>query len=304
MNNNGRLRRAYFTWNNYEDDFKDRDELIKYFEELPHFKGAVLGFEIGEETGTRHINGVIFFNTAKTFYTLRDYLKNNHIEKIRYLNEVIEYCKKDGDYIELGELPRQGQRKSTTFNFIEAIRDGYTDEELMLQFPHLYLNYRNQIHTIRNKDKLDYYSVNNRDLKVYYVGGVTGIGKSYNLYQYFNHDDIYKVVDYKNSFDKYKTQNVLIFEEYNADFNIKELLNLLDIYPTELRARYNNKIACYNVVIINSNYSFNDMIEKYSYYNDEQIKALKRRFTDINFFNTREDLSAWYEKTFNLDLPF
>src|SRR5690554_1283014 len=108
MKKNDKLRRAYFTWNNYEDDFKDRDELIKYFEELPHFKGAVLGFEIGEETGTRHINGVIFFNSQKTFNTLREYLKNNHIEKIRYLNEVIEYCKKDGDYIELGELPRQG----------------------------------------------------------------------------------------------------------------------------------------------------------------------------------------------------
>jgi len=55
-----KLRRCFFTWNNYDNDFEDREEIVNYFISLNDFKGAVLGFERGEKEETKDIQGVVF----------------------------------------------------------------------------------------------------------------------------------------------------------------------------------------------------------------------------------------------------
>ena len=54
-------------------------------------------------------------------------------------------------------------------------------------------------------------------------------------------------------FDSYSGQDVLVFEEFNSQIPIEEMLNYLDIYPLMLPARYSDKVACYTKVIITSN---------------------------------------------------
>ena len=48
-------------------------------------------------------------------------------------------------------------------------------------------------------------------------------------------------------------QDVLVFEEFNSQINIEEMLNYLDIYPLSLPARYSDKVARYTKVYITSN---------------------------------------------------
>ena len=46
---------------------------------------------------------------------------------------------------------------------------------------------------------------------------------------------------------------MLVFEEFNNQIPIEEMLNYLDVYPLMMPARYNDRVACYTRVYITSN---------------------------------------------------
>lgn len=283
-----RFRRVFITWNNWQKDFETKEQAFNYFKELPHIKAFVVGFEIGQQ-GTQHIQGVFQFQESKTFKTLRKYFKNNHIERIHDFKKAIEYCKKENDYMEFGELVKQGQRTDIEA-FTNAIIAGYSDLELLMEFPSQTQRFLNNIDKIRQMVLTEYYQKNLRhNLKVVFMSGDAGVGKTRYIYDRHNITDIYRVSDYKNPFDNYKGQKILVLDEYNNQLNIQLLLNILDIYPLLLPARYNDKWACYEQVYVISNYDFDDL---FSYYEESIYRAIRRRFTLItermNFLNVDE----------------
>lgn len=283
-----RFRRVFITWNNWQKDFETKEQAFNYFKELPHIKAFVVGFEIGQQ-GTQHIQGVFQFQESKTFKTLRKYFKNNHIERIHDFKKAIEYCKKENDYMEFGELVKQGQRTDIEA-FTNAIIAGYSDLELLMEFPSQTQRFLNNIDKIRQMVLTEYYQKNLRhNLKVIFISGDAGVGKTRYIYDRHNITDIYRVSDYKNPFDNYKGQKILVLDEYNNQLNIQLLLNILDIYPLLLPARYNDKWACYEQVYVISNYDFDDL---FSYYEESIYRAIRRRFTLItermNFLNVDE----------------
>lgn len=303
-----KLRRVFITWNNYQEDFPDLadntidyDSIENYFQGLDHIDGYVIGFEVGE-TGTRHIQGIFFFKQQKTFNTLRDYFKKNHIERVINVDSSVKYCKKDGDYREFGNVRSQGQRTDIE-DFKDAIIDGLDDLELLNEFPTQFMRFSNQINKIRQLTFNDYYRRNNRDLQVVFLGGESGSGKTSSIYKNFDIEDIYRVTNYKNPFDSYQNQRVLVLDEYNHQFEIPELLNYLDIYPLALPARYNDKWACYEIVFIISNYTYNDLFG--NLFNKEWIKAVDRRVHDKFFLEdseeSRQELDLIIEKVKKID---
>ena len=151
-------RRYFFTWNNWEKDFTDKESVKEYFNNLDHIKAYVIGFEKGEQ-GTQHLQGVLLFTQPKTFNTMREYLKNNHIEPIIKLDSAVEYCKKENDFIELGDVIAQGQRTDIV-NFRDGIIAGMTDIELLEEYPSQYFRYERSIDKIRTMYLNDYYSKN------------------------------------------------------------------------------------------------------------------------------------------------
>lgn len=112
-----------------------------------------------------------------------------------------------------------------------------------------------EIDTLRQtllSEKQDY-----RMLEVTYLFGASGTGKTRSIYK--NHDkrDICRITNYRHGrgvyFDDYHGQDVLVFEEFNSQIEIEEMLNYLDIYPLSLPARYSDRIACYTIVYLTSN---------------------------------------------------
>lgn len=272
--NKKKFRRIFLTWNNWQEDFKTKEEAFDYFKNLPHIKGFIIGFEIGEQ-GTPHIQGVFQFKQVKWFNTLREYFKNNHIEKIHDLNASIDYCKKTGDFMEFGKLTSQGQRTDIE-DFTQAILDGYSDLELLSEFPAQTQRYLNNIDRIRQMVLADYYQKNLRyNLKVIFISGDAGVGKTRYIYQKHNINDIYRVCNYENPFDNYKSQKILVLDEYDNQLNIQLLLNVLDIYPLLLPARYTDKWACYEQVYVISNYDFDEL---FNIYDKTIYEAIRRRF--------------------------
>lgn len=296
-----KLRRCFITWNNYDNDFEDRDEIVNYFTSLNDFKGAVLGFESGEKEETKHIQGVVFFTQQKTFNTLRDYFKNNHIEKVISLKDAINYCKKDGDFIEIGDIPKTKQQISITADFIADIKAGVNNNDLAYKYPALYLQNLNKISSIRQEERFNYYRVNYRNVKVFFVSGHSGIGKSFMPSLLLGEENIYRISENDtNKWDKYEGQEIVIFEEFSGRFfHINELLQLLDIYPCQLKARYFNKVACYSIVIINTNLKYKDILFNLRIDDDEElVKALDRRILFKGCFSKRENLEHFYKTDF------
>lgn len=128
----GRARGWVFTLNNYTDADQQRlrdaidGNTISYL---------VFGREVGEH-GTPHLQGFIYLRTARAFNTVRALLGSEriHLERMRGTpKQASDYCKKDGDYEEFGELPAQGKRTDLD-RFMEDVRDhGIRDKRQLLE---------------------------------------------------------------------------------------------------------------------------------------------------------------------------
>lgn len=285
------FRRVFITWNNWQEDFNTKEDAYNYFKDLPHIKSFLIGFEVGEK-GTPHIQGVFQFSRQKRFSTLREYFKNNHIERIHDLKSAVDYCKKSNDYMQYGEILEQGQRTDIEA-FTQAIIDGYSDIELLTEFPSQTQRYLHNIEKIRQIVLTEYYQKNLRyDLKVIFISGDAGVGKTRYIYERHNISDIYRVCNYENPFDNYKSQKILVLDEYNNQLSVQLLLNILDIYPLLLPARYNDKWACYEQVYLISNYDFDEL---FSIYDDTIYQAIKRRFNLITERMTFSNVNEIYK---------
>lgn len=70
----------------------------------------VYGRETGE-SGTPHLQGFVAFREKKRFNAAKRLLgARAHLERARRPSEAAEYCKKDGDYEEFGEMKGRGKR--------------------------------------------------------------------------------------------------------------------------------------------------------------------------------------------------
>lgn len=92
-----------FTWNNYNDTDNWREIIDKELQRLV-CNYYIYGEEVAPTTGTQHLQG--YFRSAKRIYknTLTNSTIKWHVEVARGSeDENINYCKKEGKYVEFGE---------------------------------------------------------------------------------------------------------------------------------------------------------------------------------------------------------
>lgn len=133
-----------FTLNNYSDD--DLAAIIVNEEEYDYI---CIGFEVGKK-GTPHLQGYIRFDLKVTFkqgvQDIADIFGHNrcHVEIAKGSpKQAIEYCKKDGDYFENGNAPRQGSAQWDAIE--EAMKDPKTN-------PHLYNQYKKTYDAVKREE--------------------------------------------------------------------------------------------------------------------------------------------------------
>lgn len=123
-----RAKNWCFTLNNYTP--ADLDRLSELPEGVTYL---IYGKEIGE-SGTPHLQGTVCFQSRKRLPQVIAVLGQCHCSITRYLNESITYCKKEGDFIELGDVPNESGHRSDLEAFKNTVKSGvYALEELREQ---------------------------------------------------------------------------------------------------------------------------------------------------------------------------
>ena len=104
---NGQSTVWVFTLNNYTDDDQERIRSTV-------IQGVVRYVIFGRETGasgTPHLQGFVQFLSRKRLRSAKEVLGARcHLQPARSVDHAINYCKKDGDWEEHGNLVRHGQR--------------------------------------------------------------------------------------------------------------------------------------------------------------------------------------------------
>lgn len=251
-------------------------------------------------TGTFHTHVFIYSHSPIRFSTLKSRFPIAHIEKAygsaKNNREYILKCGKwknskksetsvKDSFYEYGELPKEKTEKSPKMSMlIENIKDGKKTTEIIDNSPEFAFRIRD-IDILRQTLLSEKYTTENRELTVTYIFGASGTGKTSEIYKRHNATDICRITNYRAgrgiSFDGYFGQDVLVFEEFNSQIPIEDMLNFLDIYPLYLPARYNDKIACYTTVYITSNIPLNEQYKDVQIYRPETWKAFLRRIHKV-----------------------
>lgn len=284
--------------NEFEDEefvikrpfFKDIDSAINYFSNLEHRKYVVFQLEQGKEE-TKHFQGGIIFNISKRFATIKRYFPTAYIDKARGSNlQLREYATKTETRIagpfEIGEFSEQRSRTDIK-EFLQLCSAGADKKELKELFPTLYLSYLNKLDSLRNDEKYEYFSRENRALEVTYIYGAEGVGKSTYVRNLEDPKNLFGVDTYDNSaFTNYNAQNCLLLDEFIGQWSIQKMNKLLDKFPYQLRGLGCIKWACYTKVYIISNLSLNKIYAKELAETPVLFRALERRIHKILRFDS------------------
>ena len=290
------------------------DGLFEYLKTLTSVKYFCFGREMGDGThsnpvGTEHHQGYIEFATPRHFSTVKNYFSEHAIgvngnvqHRVAKRTEARDYVLKIGKHAdkahtkisktyEGGEFIDDGER-SDVAQLKQRIDDGATDRELADSMGRTYARCLQFVDRHRMTNLIEKFGNKRRlDLQVTYIHGKAGIGKTRWVMDKYGDGNVYRVSDYDSFlFDRYNNEDIIIFEEFYGQVKMSLMLNYLDIYPLWLRARYNNKLACYTKVFIISNIPLNEQYKNVQTESPEIFKAFLRRIHQIFNFNISKDV--------------
>ena len=97
----------------------------------------------------------------------------------------------------------------------------------------------------------------------------------------YGYDKVFRVTNYEHPFDSYKSEDVIVFEEFRSSLKIEDMLNYLDGYPLRLPCRYADKVACYTKVYIITNIPLEEQYPSVQQNHPETWAAFLRRINYI-----------------------
>lgn len=336
--NDTRNRKYQLTINNPENH-NVTHESIKQALEKYHLKYLAMCDETGQE-GTYHIHVFIYFDNAIYFSSVkkifptaniltalgtsqqnRSYLLKALPEHNKDKNGYYDYTDAGGKqhkgqnhtdtFEEIGECPldQQGKRNDLAFMY-SLVKDGYSDSEILEKCPETAIKHIDKIAKLRLTYLSDKFRRHRRlDLKVNYITGKTGTGKSRDILDEYGDENVYRVTDYQHPFDSYQpNMSCICFEEFRSSLKMSDMLNYLDIYPLILPARYTSKVACYSTVFVVSNWDFESQYSELQKIPEQRssYEAFIRRFNGFVKVYTDSGIVTYptIQAYLNRNLPF
>ncbi len=228
------------------------------------------GCEEISESGTPHIHIFFFAPGKKRFAVVKKRFPHAHIEAAYgscienrdYIAKSGKWednhkadTKVEGSFWEHGMLPSERAEKEPDMAAIMTmIEDGATTGEIVKQFPKYALQTK-KIDDLQSTLRGTTYSELMRDVNVTYILGPDTVDKVGIVYSRHEAKDICRIAYYPEnkrlpSFDHYKGQSVMIFDNFIGQIPLDTMQYFLGKYPAMLPARYADKTACYTDVYI------------------------------------------------------
>lgn len=229
-----------------------------------------LADESGLQEQTPHTH--VFFVAklaAIRFSTVKGYFPTAHIESAYGTSEENRaYVQKSGKWAddekadtsipdtfeEWGELPTENPGQRTDWDIAyEMLADGYSVLDVIRAQTHL-MRYRSTLEQVRQELIAEQFRDTFRILETTYIYGATGLGKTKLIMERYGYENVCQITGYQHGcFDKYQSEDVIIFDEFSSSLRIQDMNNYLDGYPLMLPCRYSNRVACYTKAYIISN---------------------------------------------------
>lgn len=269
---NVRSRDWCFTVNNYTSDGVSRVQTV-----MKDALYGVFGYEEAS-TGTKHLQGYIYFENAKSFSKIQKLLPlGTHIEKTNGTpQQASQYCKKEGKYEEFGTLPQPSGKRNDLMLVKEMIKDGNGMNEIIevasnyqcLKTAELLLKYREQKRTWKPK--------------VIWLWGASGSGKTKKAY-----DDMPNLYRKTNStgkwWDGYDGHSDVLIDDLKDDSPqmYSTLLELLDRYDCRVETKGGSRQFLAKRIYVTS---IRDPIVMFGNY--DYAVELKRRIDRIEYIKS------------------
>lgn len=281
-----------------------KETLIIHFSTLKYF---CMADEIGEQ-GTYHTHIYVSFSSRVRFKTLKKHFPEAHIDishgsaesNFEYVSKTGRWedtekaeTKVEGTFEEWGNFPVQKGKNLDMQELYEMVKNGYTNAEI-LELNNDYILQIDKLDKLRTMLLTEKYKTLIReDLRVIYISGETGTGKTSGILKKHGPSNVYRVTDYAHPFDGYACQPVICFDEFRDSLRLKEMLNYCDIYPIELPARYSNKYVCYDTVYIVSNWKLERQFVDAQQCDPESWAAFLRRIHEVHIYKNRDEIIVY-----------
>ena len=245
---------------------------------IDQLKSRVQYFTYGKETGetgTYHYQGYLYFKHPQRFITIKSILGRAHIEPQKgSIDQAIEYCQKDGDWIEWGDRPEENrQNQKLQWSTIITKAENGELNWIKENHPRTYMIYKEKLMSLCKPSTM---ILSNLENEWWY--GPTGTGKSSKIWQ--DHPEHYKKKINK-WWDGYYQQDVVVIEEWDPShsFMIHHLKIWSDRYPFSAEIKNGNLQGIRpKKIIITSNFTMEQCFP-----NTQDLEPLKRRFKAIHF---------------------
>lgn len=217
-----------FTVNNPTDD--EKSDFAALLESLPpSITYIVIGKEIGE-SGTPHYQGYVEFKRKKRLNGAKNIIsRRGHFEARRgTAQEASDYCKKDGNFIERGELSKsQRGRRTDLLDIKKKIDEGADDKQIADEYFGTWCIHRKALGAYRDLSAPPQFR---GDLQVFVLWGESGVGKS--RFAWLMDPELWPNADPDLKwFDGYRGESTVLLDDYRGSSSESFFLRVLDIYP-------------------------------------------------------------------------
>ena len=296
---NKQARDWWFTINN---PVQTEQEFLDYLTTVSDLRYVVFQRERAPETGTEHYQGYFEFTQPKWFTTIKKCLsKTNigvdaHIEQRKAKRTQARlYCMDEETrisptYYEYGEFIEDGERTDLT-DIMRDIENDISFYDLSKKHGNRFIRVMKWAKEYRQAYLENKYKRQFRKMKVYYIYGSAGVGKTSYVYSKHGYDDVYRTTNYEFGWiDDYNGEKILFLDEFRSSFKISEILDYLDGQPLRKRGRQFNRVACYDTVYIVSSIPLNEQYKKIQENEPKFWAAFLRRITAVYNFDISKDI--------------
>lgn len=243
------------------------------------FKFLAYGKEKCPTTQKLHFQGYCCMSESMTLGSMKRVLgKGVHLEKMKgSLEDNMKYCSKEGEYIEFGKRPKQGERTDLE-GLKNAILEGKRVDDIVIENPMLYHQYGrtlNKIEDIALRQKHRTWMT-----KGIWYYGETGSGKSHRAFENYDNKTHYVLPNDNGWWDGYTGQEIVIINDFRGEIKYNELLQMVDKWPFSVKRRGREPLPFLaKTVIITSSLKPSDIFKHRE--EEDKLEQLLRRFDVI-----------------------